>query len=160
MFEVVVFLACRNATPEGPRGPGAMMRLPYTLEGVSYTFAIDNPAAEPPFAVGDVWLYLRFHRTTLAGFTRRFAVRILEVGDGDSRTRVPYPANPPTSEPFALSEIQFPSHSPATSVAVVLRDVEVPRRGRYEFRLLVERKKPTWKGSNWLWVASHFIAIE
>ena len=27
MFEVVVFLACRRATPEGPRGPGATLRL-------------------------------------------------------------------------------------------------------------------------------------
>ena len=46
MFEVVVFLACRRASPEGPRGPGATLRLPFTLEGVSYTFRFDDPATE------------------------------------------------------------------------------------------------------------------
>ena len=40
MFEVVVFLACRRASPEGPLGPGALARLPYTLEGVTYTFRV------------------------------------------------------------------------------------------------------------------------
>ncbi|MCE9567881.1 MAG: hypothetical protein K8U57_38265 [Planctomycetes bacterium] len=57
MFEVVVFLACRHASPEGPRGPGATLRLPFTLEGVSYTFQIGDPAAEPPFGLEEMWLY-------------------------------------------------------------------------------------------------------
>ena len=160
MFDVVVFLACRGATPEGPRGPGALARLPYTLEGVSYTFAIDNPAAEPPFHIGDLWLYLRFNRTAPTGFTRRFALRILEVHDNAPRTKVEYPANPARTQPFPLGDFQFPSHSPVTSLVVVLRDVEVPHRGRYELRLLAERKKPSWKGHKWRWMASHFIAVE
>lgn len=160
MFEVVVFLACRRATPEGPHGPGSLARLPYTLEGVCYTFLIDDPAAEPPFAVGDVWFYLRFVRTIPTGFSRRFALRVLAVNDDDSRTPVPYPANSPSAAPFVLGNIHFPGHSSVTSVTVVARDVEVPRRGRYEFRLLVERKRPTWRGSRWRWVSSHYIAVE
>lgn len=160
MFEVVVFLACRRADPEGPRGPGSLARLPYTLEGVSYTFRIADPSAEPPFAVGDVWFYLRFIRKSPMGFTRRFALRVLAVNDDDSRTPIPYPASPPSFAPFVLGDFQFPGQSPVTSLAVAVRDLEVPRRGRYEFRLLVERKKPSWKGSKWRWVASHFIAVE
>jgi hypothetical protein len=160
MFEVVVFLACRRASPEGPHGPGALARLPYTLEGVSYTFQIDNPAAEPPFAIGDVWFYLRFNRTGASGFTRRFAMRVLAVNDDGTRTPIPYPANPPSAEPFPLGDFQFPGHSPVTSLTVVLRDLEVPHRGRYEFRLLIERTKPNWKGSMWRWVGSHYIAVE
>lgn len=160
MFEVVVFLACRHATPEGPRGPGALARLPYTLEGVSYTFQIDDPAAEPPFHVGDIWFYLRFVRTSPTGFTRRFGLRILAVNDDDSRMPIPYPANPPSRSPFSLGDFLFPGHSPVTSLTAAIHDVEVPRRGRYEFRLLVERKKPKWNGSMWRWVASHYIAVE
>jgi hypothetical protein len=160
MFEVVVFLACRRASPEGPRGAGALARLPYTLEGVTYTFRIDDPAAEPPFHVGDIWFYLRFVRTTPQGFTRRFAMRVLAVNDDDSRTPIPYPANPPSTAPFSLGDFQFPGHSPVTSLTVALRDVEIPRQGRYEVRLLVERKKPNWKGSRWRWVASHYFAVE
>src|SRR5262245_57151009 len=134
MFEVVVFLACRRAVPEGPHGPGSLARLPYTLEGVTYTFRIDDPAAEPPFHLGELWLYLRFNRTTASGFTRRFGSRVLAVNDNGSRTPIPYPANPPSTAPFSLGDFQFPGHSPVTSLTVALRDVEIPRRGRYEFR--------------------------
>ena len=160
MFEVVVFLACRRADPEGPRGPGALARLPYTLEGVSYTFRVDDPAAEPPFQFPELWFYLRFSRTGTTGFTRRFGLQAFAVNDDDSRTPVPYPANPPSTDPFDLGVFQFPGHSPVTSLTVVMRDLELPGRGRYEFRLLVRRRKPDWQGSMWRWVASQFIAVE
>jgi len=74
MFEVVVLLACRRATPEGPHGPGALARLPYTLEGVTYTFQDDDPSAEPPFRIPELWFYVRFVRTVPHGFKRRLAV--------------------------------------------------------------------------------------
>ena len=160
MFEVVVFVACRRAAPEGPHGPGALARLPYTLEGVCYTFRIDDPAAEPPFAVGDIWFYLRFNRTTPVGFTRRFGMQVLEVNDDGSRTPVPYPANSASAEPFVLGDFPFPARSPVTSLTAVLRDLEVPRRGQYEFRLVVARKRPHWTGATWRWVASHYIVVE
>src|SRR5437868_8950468 len=102
MFEVVVFLACRRASPEGPLGPGALARLPYTLEGVTYTFQIGDPAAEPPFRIEELWLYLRFSRTSATGFTRRFGLRILAVNNDGSRTPVAHPAVPPTTGPFDL----------------------------------------------------------
>lgn len=160
MFEVVTMLACRAATPEGPYGPGALARLPYTLEGVCYTFAIDDPAAEPPFAIGDVWFYLRFVRTAPRGFTRRFGLRIIDHDDPNGPTPVSYPATPPSTEVFPLGDLPFPPHSPVTSLTVAARDVEVPRRGRYEFQLFVERKTPTWKGPGWRRVASHFLKVE
>jgi hypothetical protein len=160
MFELVVFLACRRATPEGPHGPGATLRLPYTLDGVTYTFQIDNPAAEPPFAIGEVWFYLRFSRARVSSFTRRFAMRVLAVNDDGTRTRIPYPANPASTRPFSLGNFRFPAHSPVTSLTVVLRDLELPRRGRYEFRLMVERRKRVWKRSNWGLVGSHYLVLE
>src|SRR3954451_19793644 len=102
MFEVVVFLACRRATPEGPHGPGALARLPYTLEGVAYTFQDDDPSAEPPFRIPELWFYLWFVRTVPHGFKRRLAVRVSALDDRDRPTPVPYPATPPTTDPFDL----------------------------------------------------------
>jgi hypothetical protein len=160
MFEVVAFLAYRRATPEGSYNPGSLIRLPYTLEGVSYTFRIDDPVAEPPFHIEEMWLYLRFSRSHPIGFTKRFALRVMELSDNNDRVPIPYPTVPPTLEPFGLGEFMFPGHSPVTSKPVVVRDLVLPRRGRYEFRLLAERKKPNWRGSMWRWVASHFIAVE
>jgi len=160
MFEGVVFLACRRADPEGPLGPGSMAGLAYTLEGVSYTFRIADPAAEPPFAVDEVWFYLRFSRTTAKGFRRLFAMRILAVNDDGTRTPIPYPANAPATRRFPLGEIRFPTSSPVISLTTVLRDVEFPSRGRYEFRLLVERRRSSWTRSKWGWVSSHYIAVE
>ena len=160
MFELVVFLACRRATPEGPPGPGALARLPYTLEGVTYTWQIDDPAAEPPFVLGDMWFYLRFSRSRVSNYSRRFAMRVLAVNDDGSRTRVPYPANPPLARPFSLGGFRFPAHSPVTSLAAVLRDLEVPRRGRYEFRLLMRRRSNPWRKSRWVWVGSNYITVE
>lgn len=160
MFDVVVFLACRRAIPEGPHGPGALARLPYTLEGVCYTFRDDDPAAEPPFRIPELWFYLRFVRTTGSGFKRRLAMRVLALDDRDRATPVPHPAVPPTTAPFDLGQFTFPGHSPVTNVPVVLRDLVLPRRGRYEFRLLTERTKPTWRGSAWRRVASTYIVVE
>jgi hypothetical protein len=117
--------------------------LPYTLTGVSYTFQVDDPSAEPPFHIPELWLYLRFSRTQSTGFTRRFALRVLALEDDNTRVPVPYPASPPTFTPFDLGHFNFPGHSPVTSVAVVVRDLVLTRRGRYEFRLLVERSKPS-----------------
>lgn len=160
MFELVTFLACRSATPEGPHGPGALARLPYTLEGVTYTWRIDDPAAEPPFVLGDMWFYLRFSRSRASNFTRQFAMRVLTVNADGSRTRVSYPANPASTRPFGLGVFRFPRHSPVTSLTGVLRDLEVPRRGQYEFRLLMERKSRAWQRSRWAWIGSHYITVE
>ena len=100
MFEVVVFVACRRAEPEGSHGPGSLARLPYTLEGVGYTFAVD------------------------------------------------------------LGDFPFPGHSPVTSGTVAVRDLELPRRGRYELRLLERRPRPSWRGRDWRRKSSHYIAVE
>ena len=160
MFDVVVFLACRRATPEGHYGPGAMSRLPYTLEGVTYTFQIDDPTAEPPFQLPEVWFYLRFNPRNSTGFKRRFGLLVYAVNDDGTRTQVPYPASPSSMRPFDLGDFLFPRHSPVTSLTTVLRDLELPRRGQYEFRLLVRRRRANWRGSIWRWVASHFIVVE
>ena len=159
MFDVIVFVVCRRITPEGPLGPGALARLPYTLEGVTYTFRFDDPAVEPPAEIGELWLYTRFVRTAPAGFKRRLGLQVFSRDARDTRTPVPFPADPPTTEPFDLGEFNFPDHSPVTSVPSAIRGLVLPRRGRYEFRLLVKRRKPNWQGE-WRWVASHYIAVE
>src|SRR5262249_46501039 len=58
---------------------GGAPRLPYTLEGVTYTFQIDDPSAEPPFQFPELWFYLRFTRTRATGFTRRFGLQVFVV---------------------------------------------------------------------------------
>lgn len=160
MFEVVTMLACRAATPEGPRGPGALARLPYTLEGVCYTFAVHDPAAEPPFLFPEIWLYLRFARTSPGGFTRRFGLRLIDHDNPKGKTRVAYPPTRPANAVHTLGDFPFPTTSPVTSFPVVVRDVVFPRRGRFEFRLMVRRTHPAWRGRPWRRVASHFIAVE
>lgn len=159
MFELVVFLACRRAAPEGSRGPGATLRLPYTLEGVSYTFQIDDPAAEPPFGLDEVWLYLRFFRRRGTGFaTRELGLRVLAVNPDGSRSVVPHPVG--SRSPFRLGRIPFPAHQPAVSWPVPVRNLLLPSRGQYEFRLLVRRRKLTWGGKRWAYVGSHYIVLE
>jgi hypothetical protein len=161
MFELVVFLACRNATPEGPRGPGATLRLPYTLEGVSYTFRIDDPAAEPPFGLGEVWLDLRFFRRRGTAFvTRELGLRVFAVNADGSRTRVPHPAGTVSRDPFGLGNVPFPANQPVVSWPVPVRNLVLPDRGQYEFRLFVRRQKPSWHGKQWKYVGSHFIVLE
>lgn len=158
MFDVVVFLACRNAVPEGPRGPGSTLRLPYTLEGVSYTFGIDDPAAEPPFGLGELWLYVRFFRRRGTAFVRRrFGLRVYAVNDDGSRTRVPHPAGSPYPDPFDLGVVPFPAGQPVVSWPFPVRNLLIPRRGQYEFRLFARRR--AWQGGGWRHVASHYIAV-
>ena len=82
------------------------------------------------------------------------------LDDLNTRVAVLYPVVPPATLPFDLGELGFPAHSPVTSAPFVVRDLELPRRGRYEFRLLVKRKRPNWRGSEWRRVASHYIAVE
>lgn len=160
MFDVVVFLACRQATPEGPRGPGATFRLPYTLEGVSYTYRFDDPAVEPPAAIGELWLYLRFFRRRGTAFThRRFGLRVLAINADGSRVRVPYPAGP-GSAPFDLGRVPFPAGQPVVNWTFAVRDLVLPRRGQYEFRLLVRRRSATWRGWSWGRVGSHYLLVE
>jgi hypothetical protein len=160
MFDVVVFLVCRRIESEGQRGPGSLARLPYTLEGVTYTFRFDDPSTEPPAEIGELWLYTRFSRTSPSGFRRRMGLRVFALDDRNRRTPVPYPADPPTSKPFDLGEFNFPDHSPVTSVPSAVRGLVLPRRGRYEFRLLVRRRRPHWRGPEWRHVASHYITVE
>ena len=161
MFEVVVFLACRHAAPEGPRGPGATIRLPFTLEGVSYVFQIDDPAAEPPFAFDEIWLYLRFFRRRgRALATRHFGLRVFARNADGSRTLVPHPAGSTSTVPFDLGDVPFPANQAVVSWPFPVRRVQFPRRGQYEFLLLVRRSKPNWRGKWWRPVASHYIAVE
>lgn len=160
MFEVVVFLACRRASPEAPRGAGATYRLPYTLEGVSYTFQIDNPAAEPPLGIEELWLYLRFFRRRgSASVKRRFGLRIFALNPDGSRTKVPHPAGSASGRPFDLGEVPFPANQSVVSWTFPIRNLLFPRRGQYEFELSVRRKRPTWR-SRWRAVGIHHIAVE
>ena len=161
MFEVVVFLACRRAVPEGPRGPGATLRLPFTLEGVCYTFSFDDPATEPPASVGELWLYVRFFRRRGARFlTRQFGLQVFALNDDGTRLRVPYPVGSTTTDPFDLGRVPFPANQSVVSWTFAVRDLELPRRGRYEFRLFVRGGKPTWRGLPWSRVATHHIQVE
>jgi hypothetical protein len=161
MLELVVFLACRRATPEGPRGPGATLRLPYTLEGVTYTFQIDDPAAEPPFGLAELWLYLRFFRRRGTGFVRReLGLSVFAVNADGSLTRVPHPAGAVAGTPFGLGPIPFPPNQSVVSWTVPIRNLVLPARGRYEFRLFAGRRAPAWRGGQWSHLGSHFFALE
>lgn len=160
MFEVVVFVACRRASPEGIPGPGATLRLPYTLEGVSYTFRIDDPAAEPPFGIDELWLYVRFFRRRGRSFVyRRLGLLVFAINDDGSRTHVPHPAGSASADPFDLGDVPFPANQPAVSWPFPVRHLLLPRRGQYEFQLLVRRRKPSWQGE-WHLVGSHYLVVE
>src|SRR5438552_10589439 len=108
MFDVVVFLACRNATPEGPRGPGASFRLPFTLEGVSYVYNFGDPSIEPPAGIGEFWLYFRFFRQRgTRAAAREFGLRVVALNDDGSGNPVPHPAGSPHGQPYSLGTIPF-----------------------------------------------------
>lgn len=161
MFDVVVFVACRQATPEGPQGPGASFRLPFTLEGVSYTYQFDDPATEPPAAIGELWLYARFFRRQgSATVTRRFGLRVFAVNDDGSRSRVPYPAGARRWTPFDLGDVPFPAGQSVVNWTFRVPDLIVPRRGQFGLRLVTRRAKPSWKGKRWRRAATHFILVE
>jgi hypothetical protein len=101
MFELVVLLACRRATPEAPHGPGATLRLPYTLAGVTHTFRLDDPTAEPPVGIDEMWPYLRFFRRRGTALVRReLGLRVFAVNADGSKTRVPHPAGSASRDPF------------------------------------------------------------
>ena len=161
MFDVVVFLACRRADPEGQRGPGATLRLPYTLEGVCYTFNFGDPATEPPASLNELWLYTRFFRRRgTKRVNRRFGLEVFALNDDGTRFQVPYPVGASTSTPFPMGRIPFPANQNVVSWAFGIRDLVLPRRGQYEFRLLVRRRGPAWRGTGWEHKASHHIAVE
>ena len=161
MFDVVVFLACRTARPEGPRGAGASFRLPFTLEGVSYVYNFGDPSIEPPAVLGELCFYTRFFRRRgTAQTTRRFGLRIYACNDDGSQVRVAYPSGATTAAPFDLGRVPFPASQPVVSWAFVVRDLVLPRRGRYEFQLLVRRRKHRWQRPQWFHVASNHIIVE
>jgi hypothetical protein len=161
MFEVVVFVACRQATPDGPRGPGASLRLPFTLEGVSYVYQFDDPAVEPPAAIGELWLYVRFFRRGgMASATRRFGLRVYAVNDDGTRTWVPCPAGARGRTPLDLGDVPFPGGQPVVNWTFRVPDLTIPRRGRFLLQLVVRRARPTWKGRRWRRAAGLFLLVE
>ena len=158
MLQVVVFVACRRADPEGPRGPGASFRLPYTLEGVGYVFQFDSPAVEPPASIGELWMYVRFTRPTARGTSRRFGLRVFALNADDSRVPVRHPSG--RAGVFDLGTVPFPAGQTVVSWTFPVRDLELPRRGRYELRLYA-RRRPTWRNRRpWKHLASHYLAVE
>ncbi len=78
-FYVPVMLLCKTATAEGPRGPGALARLPYTLEGVSYVFKIEQNK-EAPIELEELWLYVRLIRKNFAPGDRELGLRLFRIG--------------------------------------------------------------------------------
>jgi hypothetical protein len=158
-FEVHVMLACRLAAPEGPHGPGALAGLPYTLEGVTYTFRID-PHQEPPFAIGELWLYLRLAWANSVAGRRELGLKVFAVRPDNTTEVVEYPFLSGSNEPYSLGPVNFTAAAPVVSLPVRVANLVVPRTGRYEFRLYAKRPKPDWRGREWQRVARHFIAVE
>ncbi|MCE9567880.1 MAG: hypothetical protein K8U57_38260 [Planctomycetes bacterium] len=92
--------------------------------------------------------------------TRRFGLLVFALNDNGSETPVPHPAGSMPLDPYDLGDVPFPANQPAVSWPFPIRNLMLPRRGRYEFRLLVRRQQPTWRGEWWTHVASHHIVVE
>lgn len=154
-FFVQVVIACLNCTAEGIRGPGALARLPYTLEGVSYTFRT-VPSAEPPLALGELWLYTRFARTNDVVGERELSLKVFELSHSNERNAIN------DGKRIILGRIPFPAHASVVSVPFQIRNLEVPRRGRYELQLSVKASRLDWQdsGRRWRRIWSHFISVE
>jgi len=101
--------------------------------------------AEPPVSIGEFWLYLRFVRLAPRGFTRRFGLKVFAVNADDSRTPVPYPTDQSHPDPVPIGNFRFPGRDTVSNVTCRIHDLVVPRRGRFELKLFVERRKPHWR---------------
>jgi hypothetical protein len=152
-FEVAVFLACRSVQTEGVQGPGSLLRQSYTLEGVSYVYHI-NALQGAPYSIEELWLYLRLVRTNLVAGTRELGLKVLSVLDDGRRV------NTTPGRILKLGSVSLPKTAPVVSVVKAIRQLEVPRTGRFELRLYKRLAKSNWRGRQWARVASHFLAVE
>jgi hypothetical protein len=143
-FFVQHFVACLNAPWEGLPGP----ETPHTLETVAYVYGVP-PDAEFPVWFAELWVYARLFSTSAAGGTRDFSVQMIwrdaPGGAWVVRTDI-------------LVPVTFRPNRGVVNRAWVIRPVEFPGPGVYEFRLLCHISH--WSGSKRRRVASEFIRIE
>ena len=152
-FEVAVFLACRSVQTEGVQGPDSLFRQSYTLEGVSYVYHIDALQGIP-YSVEELWLYLRLTRTNQVAGTRELGLKVLCILDDGKRVNIK------PGKILKIGTVSLPKSSPVVSVVKPIRQLEVPRTGRFELRLYKRLARPNWRGKQWSRVASHFLAVE
>ena len=114
---------------------------------MGYTYRTESPGGFPYET--DFWLFARLAHTARREFTRDLRLTLVWHDDPQFRPEV-------WSRPFQIMTFR-PAHPIRDMAASVSGIFEGP--GRYEFRLLVKRRKLNWRGE-WRWVASHYIAVE
>jgi hypothetical protein len=143
-FAVQHLVACLSAPWEGIPGPNTLR----TLEGVGYTYRIP-PDTEFPFEELEFWVYARFYRLGSFAGSRRFS---LEVYWHDTAGQVvPVGGR-------SLGAVRFSSRHAVVSAAWPVRPLVFPGEGMYEFRLLIDRRRP-W-GIDRRPLRSEFVYIE
>jgi hypothetical protein len=143
-FHVQHFMACLNAPWEGLPGPDT----PHTLETVAYVYGIP-PDAEFPIRFAELWLYARLFLTNGVSGTRDFSVQMV-WRDSPSGARL--------VRTDILTPVTFRPNRPVVNRAWVIRPIDFPGPGGYEFRLLTSIRQ--WSGSSHRRIASEFIRIE
>jgi hypothetical protein len=143
-FAVQHFMACLNAAWEGSPGPDTA----HTLEGVTYAYGVP-PDTEFPIRLEELWFYARLFLLNGVGGTRHFTVDTIwsDAPGGDRVVRSD-----------TVTPVTFRPNHPVVNRPWVIRPVEFPGLGRYEFQLFCELRH--WSGSRKQRVAREFIRIE
>lgn len=142
-FFVQHFVACLNASWQGPPGP----RTYRDLEGVSDVYVVPPGTEAPEFE--EFWVYARLILTNGVSGGRTFAVEVARhTGD----------ENEPAFSSYVFTPVMFRTRNSVVNVAWPLRPMTFPSAGEYVLRLLCEVK--SWSGTRWKVVAREFIKVE
>jgi hypothetical protein len=131
---------------------------PIDLLRVSYGYQLTTPYTELPICMTELHLYIRFvleknNDRRLSG--RKLGLTIWEYQMDEWVAVRSGETNP--EAPFVLGDVPF--RFQVSSRHYVVRDVEVPRTGIFLLSLLLERRKPNWRGQSWIALASTQIEI-
>lgn len=123
-FVVQHFLVCQDAPWQGAAGPRTLR----TLEGVGYYQTVPADAEMPEL---DLWAYLRLFLTNGVSGQRRLWVEVywLDAPEASRRLRS-----------YPVSQVQFWAHSPVAELTLRINGLQIPGRGRLEFRLLFRKR--------------------
>src|SRR5690242_11163794 len=143
-FHVQHFIACLNAPWEGIPGPNT----PHTLETVSFVYGVPQDT-EFPVRFEELWFYCRLFLQNAAGGVREFSIETVwqDAPGGEQVVRTD-----------RLAFVSFRPDRPVVNRAWVMRPIDFPGPGGYEFRLLLHSRD--WSGPIVRRVSREFIRIE
>jgi hypothetical protein len=121
------FVACQNAGWDGPAGPDTAR----TLEGVNFLWDVPSDT-EFPFEMAEFWLYARLVRTGPTVGERELKLELWWHDSPDGLIRLA--ARP-------LGPVRFTTERPVVNRAWVMRPLQFPGEGLFEFRLLTNRRR-------------------